>query len=274
MSDDRRRTSRGLWLRTALVVILAVVGMGVGGVALFGRTGAPDRDAKTAELVETQKIPSLNDDTSPAALFLGDSYTMGPYALADLGYACLTAANMGWECNLDNQPGTGYIAGGENQRLPKVVGAIEVDSTSINERFAHVREMYRADIVVLDGGRNDLRFGPLYLRNMMELTIYRAIEAWPNARIVVILPWLVMNPAVLIPDTDIPVNTYLTTEMRSIPAFDAVTIIDPAALGWFKDGEADEYVSDDLVHPNFAGNRKVAEYLTRALQQDGFAVSK
>lgn len=273
MSRIRLRRVPRAWRVTALVAILAVVASLTGAIALHGKTGDSARNPMTTELVESLQIPAIRKDTGTAALFVGDSYTMGPYALSDLGYACLTAANMRWQCNLGNQAASGYIAGGEGQRLPSVVGAPVASSTSINERFAHLRELYEADIVVLDGGRNDLRFGVFYLRNMLMYSVQRAIEAWPNARIVVILPWLISDPKLLIPDTDITFNSYLTDELRKDPQFDAVTIIDPAALGWFQGADAGLTQPDadaDGIHPNFAGHRKVAEYLTAALQQNGF----
>jgi lysophospholipase L1-like esterase len=254
---------------TLLIAILAVVAVVTAGLAMWGKPVPPGTGPQVAASTDSSGMPGPSD--GPAALFVGDSYTMGPFGLADLGYACLTAANMGWQCNMSNQPGTGYIAGGEGQRLPRILGALDTNSTSINERFAHLRELYEADVVVLDGGRNDLRFGVFYLQNMLEYTIHRAVEAWPKARIVVIAPWLISDVNVIIPGTDVSVNSYLETELRKKPEFDAVTYIDPAALGWFKDLDMKQYMDADGVHPNFAGHRKVAEYLTAALRQNNFA---
>ncbi|MCW2685537.1 MAG: hypothetical protein JWR37_427 [Mycobacterium sp.] len=255
---------------TFFVTILAIAAaVGIGFVTI----GVPAPAASVpASAAARDALPSVGTGHQPSALFIGDSYTMGPNALSDLGYACLAATNMGWECNLANQPATGYISGGEGQRLPRLPGALDENSTSYLERFPRLRPLYHADVVVLDGGRNDIRFGIYYLRNMFEATIRRAIEAWPNSHIVVIAPWFIQSPTIEVPDVPgLTFAGYLRQSLRSFPEFDGVTYIDPGALGWFKDMDIRPYVADDGIHPNLEGHRKIGELLTAALIQDGLA---
>ena len=58
--------------------------------------------------------------------------------------------------------------------------------------------------------------------------------------------------------------------LRSNSDFDAVDFIDPGALGWFVGIDISPYVSDDGIHPTFAGVKKIAELLTEALKAKGF----
>ena len=195
---------------------------------------------------------------------------MGP--APDSSYACLTAINMGWQCSVVAEGGTGYINGGPGQRrLPRVTGR-NADSTSLWERFFRLRELYRTDIVVLDGGRADVRFDMSDVRTMFEYTVRQAMQFWPNSRIVVIAPWLISQPAIRPPGlSGRTIGQELGSILRSSPDFDAVTFIDPAALNWFAGVDTSPYVADDGVNPNSAGDRKIAELLTPALIQHGLA---
>ncbi|MCZ8379265.1 SGNH/GDSL hydrolase family protein [Mycobacterium sp. CPCC 205372] len=251
---------------TVVVVVLVLLALVGTGAVLYRPTEPPTASPPGAESEVVASTVS-----GPSALFIGDDYTMGPSTLSDLGYASLTATDLGWQVNFANQPGTGYISGGEGQRLPRVLGLLDKNSTSFPERFASGRSLYDADIVVLDGGRYDLRYGLENLGLIFEYTVVRAIESWPGSRIVVIAPWLMTDPKIEIPGTDQSVGEFLGSRLRSNPALAEVTFIDPGALGWFDGVDVKPLLADDGVHPNIRGNREIAKLLTSALIRAGLA---
>lgn len=221
-------------------------------------TSAGDNDSDAA--ADLRSIPAQR-----SILFIGDSYTAGPGSLPDFGYPCVAATELGYDCNVAAIPGSGYISGGEGQRLPYVVGAMEAKSTNYAERLPELRNKYRADVVVLDGGRNDIRFGPVYLRDMMVYTLNRVRETWPDAKVVVILPFLVNSPAPRIPQSDETYGEYLTAAIRADPNLSDVTIVNPDSLRWLRGQDRSKMLADDRIHPNLEAHRLLGEDLSRAL---------
>jgi hypothetical protein len=254
---------------TALSIAAAISAV----LALFGGSAPPMPDAQS-EVVGHNSLSGQTTRPQPSALFIGDAYTMGSTMgpAPDSSYACLTATNMGWQCSVVAQVGTGYINGGPGRRLRPAFGTRNSDSTSFFERFTRLRELYRADIVVLDGGRADVRFDMSDVRTMFAFTVRQALQFWPNSRIVVIAPWLISHPAIRPPGlSGRTIGQELGSVLRSSPDFDAVTFIDPVALNWFDRVDTLPYTADDGVNPNGAGDHKIAELLTNALIQDGLA---
>jgi hypothetical protein len=267
-----------LWLRTArkstiFLTALAAAAAVSAGLVLFGGP-SPSRPLTQPEVPGRNAFSGFSAPLRPSALFIGDAYTIGPEGgpTPDSGYACLTAGTMAWHCSVVAQDGTGYVSGGPGHRLRKEYGVRDTDSTSLGERFPRLRELYRANIVVLDAGRADVRFDMVEVRNAFERTVRQAMQAWPNSRIVVIAPWLISQPAIHPPGlSGQTIGQELESALRSSPDFDAVTFIDPAALKWFDGVDTSPYTADDGVHPNVKGEEKIAELLTAAFTHDGLA---
>lgn len=215
----------------------------------------------------TAAPPTLPSRVAPAVLFIGDSYTLGP-TTPDLSYGCLTATALGWECNIAAEGGTGYLSGGPGHRLKVTQPALP--STSFVERLPRLREIYRADVVVLDGGRNDMQFATPDVDPIFAYTVKQVVESWPNSRIVVIGPWFLNEPVIRPPSlAGGTIGDEFRSVLRSNREFDAVDFIDPGALGWFVGIDTSPYVGDDGIHPTFAGVKKIAELLTKALKAQG-----
>lgn len=256
-------------LAIGLLAVLAVVGIVL---ATMSARAAIPAAGPHSEVDAQSGPPLMRTENGPSALFIGDSYTMGPGSMPDYGYPCVAATNMGWQCNLGVQPATGYISGGAGHRLPRVLGSLDEMSTSLAERFPRLRQIDRADVVFLDGGRNDFRFGPIYMKNMFIDTVRKAKEAWPNSRIVVICPWFINQPVVPVPGLDdgTTYGQYLNASLREFPELDDVVFIDPGSLGWFEGMDVAPFMSPDGIHPNIAGNKRIGDMLTNELINRGF----
>jgi hypothetical protein len=251
---------------TILLAVTAVVMAGLSVVAVDG-PAVGLREVHTDEAADGF-LPSQPSKAHPAVLYIGDSYTQGS-STPDLSYGCLAATELGWECNVAAQPATGYISGGPGHRLP--ISEHGNSSTAFVERLPRLRELYRADIVVLDGGRSDLQFNLNDVMKMFSYTLTQVIESWPNSRIVVIAPWFLTDPA-LRPGAlaGRTIGEEFRSVLRASPRFSNVSLVDPGALGWFE-GANVTGLSDDGIHPNFEGDRRIADLLTDALTRGGVA---
>lgn len=247
------------------VLILSVIVV-IGSSAAMSRPRSADTHPTPAAVSALRPI----DDTK-SILFLGDSYTIGPTSLPDLGYACLTASALGWNCNLAAQAAAGYISGGPEHRTPRTAGNAGQESFSLFERIPRMRALYDADVVVLDAGRNDLSYGTENLDNLLVYTVERAQAAWPQARIVVIAPWLMTKVDLHAggDSTGPSVASSMEERLRSDPAFDGVVFLSPPALGWFDNEDVSALMAEDGIHPNLLGHQIIARKLTAALTAAG-----
>jgi GDSL-like Lipase/Acylhydrolase family len=249
---------------SVLLAVVTAVAAGLSFVAIGVPAVAPS--VVQSGIASDGFPPSLPSKAHPAVLFIGDSYTQGP-STPDLSYGCISATELGWECNIAAQPGTGYLSGGPGHRLER--GEYDRPSTSFVERLPRLRELYRADIVILDGGRSDMQYDMNDVMPTFAYTVNQVIETWPNSRIVVIAPWFLKEPA-LRPGafTGRTVGEAVWSALRASPAFDKVDLIDPAALGWFVDTDVTN-LTDDGIHPNSNGAKMIAGLLTTALLSGG-----
>ncbi|CAN5378652.1 SGNH/GDSL hydrolase family protein [soil metagenome] len=267
MNADRRcgfiRPRLSTTLFALSIVIVAVVsGLAVTGTPVGPRAGQP-------VIFDEEMPPSLPSRAHPAVLFVGDSYMEGP-GTSDLSFGCLAATELGWDCNVAAQGATGYINGGPGNRHS--YGEYSRPSTAFVERLPRMRELYRADIVVLDGGRNDLQFNMTDVLREFAYTLTQVIEAWPNSRVVVIVPWFLTEPVIRLDAfAGHTVGERFLAVLRSSPRFNKVELIDPAALGWFAGMDIAPYLSEDGIHPNLEGHKFISHLLVKALV-DGEAV--
>lgn len=201
----------------------------------------------------------------PAVLFLGDSYTAGP-GVAELSYGCLAATQIDRLCALSAVVGTGYISGGPANRFPvdSGVGA----STSFAERIPTLTTRYAPDVVVLDGGRNDL-FPPRDdVRKAMIHTITEARRAWPQATLIVLRPRYLAHP-----DDDLGFNDEFMASLKADPAAAGVLFLDPVAET-FSSEDTTALLGPDGIHPNTTGVRRFADGLAAALRAHGVGANR
>jgi lysophospholipase L1-like esterase len=243
----------------ALVVALLVVG-GLGAVLWPRATAASPASSAKAAVDHSQ--PASVAANPATVLFIGDSYTAGN-GLPEMSYACQAAVRLGWLCEVSAVPGTGYISGGPANR--SVVDEYTGLSTSFIERIPKLSAMYRPDVVVLDGGRNDT-FAPRDdVFDAMVATIDEARRAWPKATIVFIRPRFLANP-----DDDLSYGDSFIAALRAQPGNQQLMILDP--LSRFSGESTADLLRSDGIHPNRNGELQLASALLAALTDRGFAV--
>ncbi|MCK8672781.1 SGNH/GDSL hydrolase family protein [Rhodococcus sp. NPDC003382] len=217
-----------------------------------GPTVTTDATAASTD-VTRQQVAEYN---RPSALFIGDSYTAGN-GLAEMSYACTTAVEMGWLCNLSAVPGTGYISGGPANRF--VVDEYSGRSTSFTERIPRLATVHDPDVVVLDGGRNDLFPPSEDVYREMVATIEDVRRTWPEAAVVFVRPRFLTDPA-----DDLGFDDAFIARLATEPAAQDVLFVDPIAS--MIDRDTSRLLAEDRRHPNALGSQAIGAALTESLE--------
>lgn len=205
--------------------------------------------------------PGSSDTDHPSVLFVGDSYTAGN-GLQELSPGCVAATRLGWLCHLSAVPGTGYISGGPANRF--VVDPYTGPSTSFSERIPGLASVYQPDIVVLDGGRNDL-FPPREdVFKAMAATIAEARRVWPSATLVVVRPRFLSNP-----DDDLGFDDAFMSRLLAQPGNEGVVVLDP--ISSISGRDTASLLADDGKHPNNMGELELASAFVASLRRQGLA---
>jgi lysophospholipase L1-like esterase len=243
--------SRTRWFDIAAIALTLAVIAGLGFVLRPQETPTIMVAPSTARVDRPQPTAA----TRPSVLFIGDSYTAGS-GLAEMSYGCMAAVRMGWLCDLSAVPGTGYISGGPANRF--IVDRYLGPSTSFAERIPGLAEKYQPDVVILDGGRNDL-FPPRDdVFKAMSATIGEVRRAWPKATIVFIRPRLLARP-----DDDLGFDGDFIARLLAEPAARGMVVLDP--IGSFRGTDTSALLSTDQTHPNPQGEWDLASALVDSL---------
>jgi lysophospholipase L1-like esterase len=238
----RRRFRRRLAVAAGIALVTVCILML--GVLLDGSRGQ-DATGAAAE-------PTRADRDKPAALFVGDSFTEGTGATdGQHGYACLAATRMGWHCTLDAQGGTGFINDGSSNSL---------NFSPFIDRISDDRRKFYADIVIVDGGRNDRGFPVQAVIEAARAYLHEVRRLWHDVPIVVIAPTYLWSTT-----SNDPFAAQMSRALRSAVQGIHGYLIDPIADGWVSPGQAEHLVWTDGLHPNAEGHRVLAEALRRSL---------
>ncbi|MFF0816072.1 SGNH/GDSL hydrolase family protein [Rhodococcus sp. NPDC003318] len=249
-------------LLLAAVALPAVVAT----VIVLAPDGASDRVARTTAgtgIGSAATAPARSDATM-SALFIGDSYTKSS-RLVELSYACRAAVQMRWACDVSAVPGTGYVSGGAANRFP--LAGEPGSSTSIPERIPTLAMEYTPDVVVLDGGRNDL-FPPAEdVGKSMASALGEARRHWPDATLVFLRPRYLVNPS-----DDLGFDDEFMARLKADPAAAGVVFLDPIADS-FAGTDTSALLGPDGRHPNALGEQRLADALVTALRRGGIGAS-
>ncbi|MGH3359352.1 MAG: SGNH/GDSL hydrolase family protein [Nocardioidaceae bacterium] len=196
--------------------------------------------------------PVRQDGDAPAALWIGDSYTIGHGARGPAaGYPCLTSDALGWTCQLDAQSGTGFVNAGHRTNEAYV---------PLGERLEHTSEVFDdPDLVVVDAGRNDRDASAAAFREAAVTYLDRVRSAFPDSELVVVLPFLLGN-------TDADYEA-IDAILREAAADVDATVLDTTLPGWRR--MVGSLATTDAIHPTAASHTAIAERLVRDLQRLG-----
>ena len=203
----------------------------------------------TQMTMQPSQAPSVSPTPSatagaarPVAVFLGDSYASGTGASRpSKRWVDLVSLDKGWvEKNL-SQDSSSYSS--------------EAGGTSYRARMAAVAAT-GAQIVVVSGGRNDVKVDPAQLRADARATFVGIHAALPKARIFVVSPTWGNDPA---PQGLTNVISIVMAEAKRT----GVTYLD---IGQPMFGDS-SMMAVDGWHPNDAGHAAIAKAVEKALTQ-------
>jgi len=125
---------------------------------------------------------ACNHTGGTPAVWVGDSYAAGFPVGAENGYACLVGADLDWRVTLDAQGSTGFLGDGSSVNFWYEPAPARLAATA--------EAAPEAETVVVDLGRNDYTFAPAEVEQAAIGYLRDVRGQWPEARLVVILPWL------------------------------------------------------------------------------------
>ncbi len=245
--------SAGLTRTTLVLVSSVLVALIVGG----GYVQWHRNDAAMRGQAPDSAVPSIGSmfDYKPTLLIVGDSFAGGTGDPTFRPYPYLLGDRLGWNLNVDAQGGTGFVnaAGDRNAR-----GVPFID------RLARDEQLYNADYVLIDGGRNDLGLPPVEVIPAADEYMKRAHAAWPKAKIIVILPSYV--------SAEEAANYYaVSAAMRRSAEEVNAYVMDPVAEGWYRGKDLAPLFWKDGVHLNAAGNEYYVSRIIDDLRAMGLA---
>lgn len=190
------------------------------------------------------------------ALWVGDSFTRGEGADVpeNQTYPYLVSARLGWQCHVDAQNGTGFV----NDGFLAGPGL-----SALIDRLPGTARQVRADLVIVDAGRNDcIAAGPA-VRAAVTGYLAALRDAYPRGRLAIVLPTLLSQ-------WQPPEYRHVAAVLRDAgPAYGA-DVVDPASVaGFAAPGAGPALVCLDGFHPSAAGQAYYADVLTLLLLRVG-----
>jgi GDSL-like Lipase/Acylhydrolase family len=249
-----RNTLGGVRRGIHVAVVAALVTI-VGGLTYRELRGI-DRPYSQAE--PRAVVPSVSRmfDYKPTLLVVGDSY-------ADT-YPDLVADKMGWSLALDAQDGSGFVHCVDNRSIWR---GLYIDPlpppVPFIDRLDRDVATYRADYVLIDGGRSDLGEPPEPVVAAADEYIKDVHSHWPNAKIIIMLP------ATATPDVAANYSVVAQGLRRTAESVGAY-VVDPMAQGWYRDINV-KALQKDSIHLNDNGEIYYAGKIIENLKQMGSA---
>lgn len=228
--------------RLRIFIALLVLSFAVTTAAAVGRTDNRTDGARPSD--------------RPPLLVIGDSFVAGA-GVADVAesYPALLADATGMRLLVDGQGGTGFIN--------DAVGTGNGDTSRLIDRLNADGQKYpEAAVVVIDSGRNDLRFPVDDLGSAVSDYLGHARAQWPAANIVVVVPsFITLQPFDRYPD--------VRSRFEAGAAKIGATLIDPIAEGWYQNVDVTTLLAVDQVHPSADGALFIAERMEQSLRSHG-----
>ena len=175
-------------------------------------------------------------------LIIGDSYTEGYGITPGTDWAHIAAEDRGWDATIDGISGTGFTQGAAADGRTGLDYAGRVRS--------HADESSSYDLVVLQGGLNDLFVSAADQRDNVAAAVRAAHAAWPEADVIVFGPTAPFGGFGNRDDAGI---------IRTAATEAGALYIDPVSPSlWLDESNSPEFDLGDSLHVNEAGQQYLA----------------
>lgn len=168
---------RAILLAIVMAVVITGAVVAAGSIPNGGAHHAAPESTPTASAT-----PGLHVPAGSSVLVIGDSYALGVGASGqDKRWASLLSESERWDTTVDAVGGTGFVWGGGPD------GDARQDYASRIALLARTQTL-RPDLVILEGGQNDIKANDEQLTRAVTLTVRMVNAAWPAAEVVVLGP--------------------------------------------------------------------------------------
>ena len=182
-------------------------------------------------------------------MFVGASYTAGLGATpVSNGYAYVLGRMPGWRTQVDGIAGTGFLNPG-----PKNQGTFA-------DRIPLLPTTPHPDLIVFQGGRNDVAYPSAQLRAAVINTAALTRKRFHDAQLVFLGPIPAKVPAP-------PDQVAVERTMRAAAAECHAIFIDPIEQSWITPGNENGYAGPVPAHPDNEGYAYIAQRLAADLNQ-------
>jgi GDSL-like Lipase/Acylhydrolase family len=248
-SPTDKPTRRRILLTASVVAVVVVAGVAV---ALAGTQLSPS--SAHHSIVAAAKLDHSSNPTRDAALathdvlFVGASYTAGLGASPPTdGYAYVIGREPGWRAQVNGVSGTGFLNPGPR------------GDQTFAERIAYLPNRPRPELVVFQGGRNDVDYPSSQLRAAAIETAALTRKRFAGAQIVFLGPIPAHVPAP-------PGQLAVAATLRSAAASCKAIFVDPIEQGWITPGNENGYTGHIPAHPDNNGYAYIAQRLLSDMQ--------
>lgn len=227
-------------MRRGVAVLVALLGL-----VLLAACSAPP-SAPPAPAVTIGR-PALDVPVDARAYFFGDSWTEGQVARRGRGFPYVTSELLGWTPEVDGVGGTGYL----RTHRPS--------TQTYPVRAAAIPPGTKADIVIVEGGLNDVGGDLTLLKPAVRLTVDALHTRFPGKPVVVLGPgtWSLPVPATLK-----QIDLLIRDECRDL----GVPYISPIERDWITGLNFRDIIDPVTRHPSTAGHAYLGGRLAVALQ--------
>jgi len=241
---------RGSLLLTLTLVVVAALGAGI----WLKTARADDAGAQARQELSTRySVAPMERVPRRTALFIGDDFAAGFEGVYTYTYPYVICDAFDLNCNVDAENGTGLISDGQSY---------SPSNSSLANRLPRDQQIYDADLIIVDAGRNDIEagVGVAAYGQAMEQFLTEVKRTWPAATIAAIAPSpMTTQPYAKYGDI-VSVLSYVTKSL-------GVVLIDPIAEGWYNDVDIPENQIQfrDQYYPNQKGQALIAQKLAESL---------
>lgn len=236
----------------SVVLVAALVFASIGAYSTLTRQ-APQYAGSYTPVPPSNPPPpaAMSIPTDSQVLFIGDSFTEG-YGADDKetrGFAPRLAALRGWNSTrIDGIGLTGFLRPGHVAEAQNTYG-------QRLERL-HRSGDFVPNLIIIQGGLNDSRYGSLQLTIAVRDTLRAAKDLWPGVQLLLIGP-ITHQPSLS------PINA---AYKRGALIAD-VPYIDANSRPIISKEESENFTIEDRWHPNDAGHQIVADVLSTRIDE-------
>jgi acyl-CoA thioesterase I len=204
------------------------------GIALAGSTGSTGPSSPAAPVHDV--------------LFVGASYTAGLGATPSTeGYAYLIGREPGWRAQVDGVAGTGFLNPGPH------------GGQTFADRIAHLPTAPRPDLIVFQGGRNDVGYPQNKLLAAATATAELARRRFHGCQVVFLGPIPAHVPAP-------PGQLAVADTLRRAASASKSIFVNPIEQAWITPSNENGYVGRVPAHPDNEGYAYIAQRLLADLE--------